>query len=79
MGRESHYWVYKTYTKLKPTTIDYFLFLREEDMPCVTVKNIPTREIIPPVYFRIRKSVKNILGVCFCIRQYVMSNTYDML
>ena len=45
----------------------------------VTVKNIPTREIIPPVYFRVRKSVKNILGVCFCVRQYVMGNTYDML
>ena len=31
----------------------------------VTVKNIPTREIIPPVYFRIRKSVKNIPGGMF--------------
>ena len=45
----------------------------------VTVKNIPTREIILPVYFRVRKSVKNISGVCFCIRQYVMGNTYNML
>ena len=39
--------------------------------PSVTVKNIPTREIIPPVFFRGRKSVKNILGVCFYIRQYI--------
>ena len=45
----------------------------------VTVKNIPTREIIPPLYFRVRKSVKNIPGVCFHIRQYVMGNMYDML
>ena len=45
----------------------------------VTVKNIPTREIIPPVYFCVRKSVKNILRVCFRIRQYVMGNTYNML
>ena len=45
----------------------------------VTVKNIPTCEIIPPVYFCVRKSVKNILGVCLCIRQYIMGNTYDML
>ena len=45
----------------------------------VTVKNIPTHEIIPPVYFHIRKSVKNILGVCFHIRQYIMGNMYDML
>ena len=36
------------------------------------------REIIPPVYFRVRKLVKNIPGVCFRIRQYVMGNTYDM-
>ena len=45
----------------------------------VTVKNIPSREIIPPVYFRVQKSVKNIPGVCFCIRQYVIGNTYNML
>ena len=45
----------------------------------VTVRNIPTREIIPPVYFRIQKSVKNILGVCFCIKQYIMGNTYDKI
>ena len=32
----------------------------------VTVKNIPTHEIIPQVYFHIRYSVKNILGVYFC-------------
>ena len=44
----------------------------------VTVKNIPTREIILPVYFCIQKSVKNIPGVCFCVRQYVIGNTYDM-
>ena len=31
----------------------------------VTVKNIPTHEIIPPVYFRVRKSVKNMLGGMF--------------
>ena len=52
------------------------------DLVCttgVTVKNIPTREIIPPVYFRVRKSVKNILGVCFCVRQYIMGNMYNML
>ena len=42
----------------------------------VTVKNIPTREIILPVYFRVRKSVKNILGVCFRVRQNVIGNTY---
>ena len=48
-------------------------------MPGVTVKNIPTREIIPPVYFCLQKSVKNILGVCFRVRQYIMGNTYDML
>ena len=45
----------------------------------VRVKNIPTRKIIPPVYFHVQKSVKNIPGVCFSIRQYVMGNTYDML
>ena len=45
----------------------------------VTVKNIPTHKIIPLVYFRVQKSVKNILGVCFCIRQYVIGNMYDML
>ena len=42
---------------------------KSADSRPVTVKNIPTREIIPPVYFRVRKSVKNIPGVCFCIRQ----------
>ena len=45
----------------------------------VTVKNIPTHEIIPPVYFCVQNSVKNIPGVCFCIRQYIMGNMYDML
>ena len=48
-------------------------------MPGVTVKNISTREIMAPVYFRIRKSVKNIPGVCFHVRKYVMGNMYDML
>ena len=45
----------------------------------VTVKNIPTHEIIPPVYFCIQKSVKNIPGVCLRVRQYVMGNMYDIL
>ena len=31
----------------------------------VTVKNIPTHEIIPPVYFCVQKSVKNILRGMF--------------
>ena len=45
----------------------------------VRVKKIPTRKIIPLVYFCIQKSVKNIPGVCVPVRQYIMGNTYDML
>ena len=59
-------------------TDQFLLDTSDTPLPGVTVKNIPTHEIIPLVYFCIRKSVKNIPGVCFCIRQYVMGNTYDI-